>query len=215
MVSTPSLMAELTERGFGNIGMWTRGVDTDLFRPEPVATLELPRPIFMSVGRVAVEKNLDAFLSLPLPGSKVVIGTGPQEAELRRRYPEATFLGLLEGAELAAHMAAADVFVFPSKTDTFGIVQLEALACGVPVAAYPVTGPRDVIGGHAVGVLHEDLKVACLEALNVSRTACRDFALARSWNTSARQFLGHVNQVLRHSTDAAVAPLAVEAMEHG
>jgi glycosyltransferase involved in cell wall biosynthesis len=215
MVSTTSLMAELTQRGFSNIGLWTRGVDTDLFKPAPAAPLDLPRPIFMSVGRVAVEKNLEAFLSLQLPGSKIVIGTGPQEAELRRRFPEVTFLGLLEGAELAAHMAAADVFVFPSKTDTFGIVQLEALACGVPVAAYPVTGPRDVIGGHPVGVLHDDLQVACLEALNVSRAACRDFALSRSWSTSARQFLGHVNQVLHHSIGAAVAPLAVEAMEHG
>src|SRR5215470_593484 len=215
MVSTPSLMAELTHRGFRNIGMWTRGVDTDLFKPQPAAALDLARPIFMSVGRVAVEKNLEAFLSLPLPGSKVVVGTGPQEAELRQRFPEAKFLGLLEGAELAAHMAAADVFVFPSKTDTFGIVQLEALACGVPVAAYPVTGPRDVISGNPVGVLHEDLKVACLGALKVSRTACREFALTRSWDTSARQFLGHINQVLHRSSGATVEPLAVEAMEHG
>jgi glycosyltransferase involved in cell wall biosynthesis len=140
---------------------------------------------------------------------------GPQEAELRARFPDATFLGLLEGAKLATHMAAADVFVFPSRTDTFGIVQLEALACGVPVAAYPVTGPRDVIGGHPVGVLHDDLQTACLEALKISRTTCRDFALSRSWDTSARQFLGHVNQIMHRSTDAAVAPLAVEAMEHG
>src|SRR6266568_4590297 len=108
MVSTSSLMAELTERRFRNIGLWTRGVDTDLFKPAPAADLDLPRPIFMSVGRIAVEKNLEAFLSLPLPGSKVVIGSGPQEAELRQRFPEATFLGLLEGADLAAHMAAAD-----------------------------------------------------------------------------------------------------------
>jgi glycosyltransferase involved in cell wall biosynthesis len=215
MVSTQSLMSELIQRGFGNIGLWTRGVDTDLFKPQPSAALNLPRPIFLSVGRVAVEKNLEAFLSLPLPGSKVVIGTGPQEAELRRRFPDATFLGLVEGAELAAHIAAADVFVFPSKTDTFGIVQLEALACGVPVAAYPVTGPRDVIGSNPVGVLHDDLQIACMEALRVSREACRDFALARSWDTSARQFLGHLNQVLHRSSGAAVAPLAVEAMEHG
>ena len=146
MVSTPSLMAELAQRGFKNLGMWTRGVDTDLFRPEHAIDLDLPRPIFVSVGRVAVEKNLEAFLSLDLPGSKVVIGQGPQEAELRRRFPEAKFLGLLEDRTLAAHLAAADVFVFPSHTDTFGVVQLEALACGVPVAAFPVTGPRDVIG---------------------------------------------------------------------
>ena len=215
MVSTTSLMAELIERRFRNIGLWTRGVDTDLFKPAPATELKLPRPIFMSVGRVAVEKNLEAFLSLPLPGSKVVIGSGPQEAELRQRFPETTFLGLLEGAALAAHMAAADVFVFPSKTDTFGIVQLEALACGVPVAAYPVTGPRDVICGNPIGVLHDDLETACMEALKVSRAACRDFALTRSWDTSARQFLGHLSQILHRSSGAAVAPLAVEAMEHG
>jgi glycosyltransferase involved in cell wall biosynthesis len=215
MVSTASLMAELTERRFRNIGLWTRGVDTDLFKPAPAADIDLPRPMFISVGRVAVEKNLEAFLSLPLPGSKVVIGTGPQEAELRQRFPETTFLGLLEGAALAAHLAAADVFVFPSKTDTFGIVQLEALACGVPVAAYPVTGPRDVISGNPVGVLHDDLETACMEALKVSRADCRDFALTRSWDKSARQFLGHVNHVLHRSSGATVAPLAVEAMEHG
>ena len=146
MVSTPSLMAELAGRGFKNLGMWTRGVDTDLFRPERAIDLGLPRPIFATVGRVAVEKNLAAFLSLDLPGSKVVIGTGPEEAELRRRFPEAMFLGALKDERLAAHLAMADVFVFPSLTDTFGVVQLEALACGVPVAAYPVTGPLDVIG---------------------------------------------------------------------
>jgi len=173
MVSTPSLMADLAGRGFKNLGMWTRGVDTDLFRPERAIDLGLPRPIFATVGRVAVEKNLTAFLSLDLPGSKVVIGTGPQEAELRRRFPDAKFLGALRDERLAAHMAAADVLVFPSRTDTFGVVQLEALACGVPVAAYPVTGPRDVIANNPIGVLNEDLRVACLQALNVSREACR------------------------------------------
>ncbi len=192
MVSTPSLMAELAGRGFTNLGMWTRGVDTDLFRPERAIDLGLPRPIFATVGRVAVEKNLAAFLSLDLPGTKIVIGTGPQESELRRRFPDAKFLGALRDEPLAAHIAAADVFVFPSQTDTFGVVQLEALACGVPVAAYPVTGPRDVIGNNPVGVLNEDLRTACLEALNISREACRDFALTRSWDTSAKQFVAHV-----------------------
>src|SRR5262245_767315 len=191
MVSTPSLMAELTGRGFKNLGIWTRGVDTDLFRPERAVDFDLPRPIFATVGRVAVEQNLPAFLSLDLPGSKVVIGTGPQEAELRRRFPQAIFLGALKDERLAAHMAAADVLVFPSRTDTFGVVQLEALACGVPVAAYPVTGPRDVIGNNPVGALHEDLRVACLQALNVSREACRAFALTRSWDASAKQFVTH------------------------
>jgi glycosyltransferase involved in cell wall biosynthesis len=196
MVSTPSLMAELTERGFTNLGMWTRGVDTEMFQPERAIDLGLPRPIFLSVGRVAVEKNLEAFLALDLPGTKVVIGHGPQEAQLRRRFPDAKFLGLLENGTLAAHLAAADVFVFPSKTDTFGVVQLEALACGVPVAAFPVTGPRDVVGNNPVGVLDEDLRAACLGALRLSREACRAFALTRSWEKSALQFLGHIDHVV-------------------
>jgi len=200
MVSTPSLMAELTERGFTNLGMWTRGVDTEMFQPERAIDLGLPRPIFLSVGRVAVEKNLEAFLALDLPGTKVVIGHGPQETQLRRRFPDAKFLGLLENGTLAAHLAAADVFVFPSKTDTFGVVQLEALACGVPVAAFPVTGPRDVVGNNPVGVLDDDLRAACLGALRLSREACRAFALTRSWEKSALQFLGHIDHVVTGSS---------------
>ena len=192
MASTDSLMGELRRHGFRKLGLWTRGVDTDLFTPARPAPLDLPRPIFMNVGRVAVEKNLPAFLSLDLPGSKVVIGDGPQLPELRARFPGTHFLGSKGGADLAAHMAAADVFVFPSRTDTFGVVQLEALACGVPVAAFPVTGPRDVLGDRPIGALHDDLGEACQRALSVSRTACRDFALTRSWDTSARQFLRNV-----------------------
>lgn len=195
MVATPSLTNELSERGFKNLGMWTRGVDTELFRPDRAVALEFPRPIFISLGRVAVEKNLGAFLSLDLPGTKVVIGKGPMEAELKARFPQAKFLGQLENGTLADHLAAADVFVFPSRTDTFGIVQLEALASGVPIAAFPVTGPKDVIGAHPVGVLSEDLRAACLGALKVSRQACRDFALQYSWENSARQFIGHVRKV--------------------
>jgi len=197
MVATPSLMTELSGRGFAKLGMWTRGVDTDLFRPECARALDFPRPIFVCVGRVAVEKNLDAFLKLDLPGTKVVIGKGPQEAELRQRYPDTKFLGQLENGTLAAHLAAADVFVFPSRTDTFGVVQLEALASGVPIAAYPVTGPKDVVAGHPIGVLDEDLRAACLAALKIPRAACRDFALAYSWENSARQFIGHVEKVAR------------------
>jgi glycosyltransferase involved in cell wall biosynthesis len=195
MVSTMSLISELRRRGFRNLAIWTRGVDTELFTPERAVPLDLPRPIFLSAGRIAVEKNLEAFLSLDLPGSKVVIGEGPQEAELRRRFPKVTFLGLRKGSELAGFMAAADVFVFPSLTDTFGVVQLEALACGVPVAAFPVTGPKDVVGNHPVGILDADLRAACLGAVHISRAACREFALAHSWETSARQFLGHVERV--------------------
>jgi glycosyltransferase involved in cell wall biosynthesis len=174
--------------------------------------LYLRRPVFLTAGRVAVEKNLEAFLSLDLPGSKVVIGEGPQEAELRQKFPAATFLGLRKGVQLASLIASADVFVFPSRTDTFGVVQLEALACGVPVAAFPVMGPRDVIGDHPIGVLDEDLRAACLRALTIPRAACREFALTRSWSTSARQFVGH----LRRLTDAPsrqvyTAPVAASA----
>ena len=195
MVSTQSLMGDLASRGFDNLGLWSRGVDTDLFNPQRAIDLDLPRPIFISVGRIAIEKNLEAFLSLDLPGTKVVIGHGPQEDELRTRFPQARFLGKVEGTLLAGHLAAADVFVFPSRTDTFGIVQLEALASGVPIAAYPVMGPKDVIGSHPVGVLSEDLREACLGALQLSRADCRAFALNNTWENSARQFLDHANKV--------------------
>ena len=215
MVSTLSLMADLRQRGFKNLGMWTRGVDTMLFRPEQAILLDLPRPIFLSAGRIAVEKNLEAFLSLDLPGSKVVIGAGPQETELRRRYPEVTFLGLLEGEALAAHLAAADVFVFPSLTDTFGVVQLEALASGVPVAAFPVTGPRDVVGTNPVGVLDNDLRAACLGALRVSRKACRAFALTQSWEKSAQQFIGNVSQAVNGQAPEPRGVLSVGAAARG
>jgi glycosyltransferase involved in cell wall biosynthesis len=191
LVSTASLADRLRAQGFGNLALWSRGVDTDLFRPDRAVALDLPRPIFLAAGRVAVEKNLDAFLALDLPGSKVVIGEGPAEADLRRRYPDVHFLGLKLGRDLAGHVAAADVFVFPSRTDTFGLVQVEALACGVPVAAFPVMGPRDVIGDAPVGVLDEDLRTACLRALTLSREACRLHALRFSWEACARQFVEH------------------------
>ena len=215
MVSTPSLMLELRQRGFSNLGMWTRGVDTDLFRPDRAIELGFERPIFITVGRVAVEKNLEAFLALDLPGTKVVIGTGPQELALKRRFPDAKFLGLLENGVLAAHLAAADVFVFPSRTDTFGVVQLEALASGVPVAAFPVTGPKDVVGGNPVGVLHENLGVACIAALRISRTACRTFALERSWENSARQFIGHIQKVASGGYRESDAGMAMAATVRG
>src|SRR5450432_3631991 len=193
MVATPSLKQELGARGFANLGTWTRGVDTGLFNPDEPAKLDLPRPVFMTVGRVAVEKNLEAFLALDLPGTKVVIGDGPQRAELEGRYPKARFLGEKTGQDMTAHLAAADVFVFPSLTDTFGVVQLEALACGTPVAAFPVTGPLDVIADHPIGALDTDLRNACIRALAMSREACRNFALERSWENSARQFIGNLS----------------------
>jgi len=193
MVATASLHQELSSRGFRKLGFWGRGVDTRLFNPDCPARLDLPRPIFMTMGRVAVEKNIEAFLALDLPGSKVVVGEGPQRAALEQKYPEAKFLGEKTGADLTAHLAAADVFVFPSRTDTFGVVQLEALACGTPVAAFPVTGPLDVIADHPVGALDENLRGACLRALEMSRQACRNFALERSWENSARQFIGNLS----------------------
>ena len=192
MVATDSLKTELAERGFKKLGFWTRGVDTKLFHPENPASLDLPRPIFMTVGRVAVEKNLEAFLSLDLPGTKVIVGNGPQKAELERRFPQAKFLGEKTGADLTSHVAAADVFVFPSLTDTFGVVQLEALACGTPVAAFPVTGPLDVIADRPIGAIERDLRSACMRALTMSRETCRNFALERSWENSARQFIGNL-----------------------
>jgi glycosyltransferase involved in cell wall biosynthesis len=215
MVATPSLTTELGQRGFANLGMWTRGVDVDLFHPERAIDLGLPRPIFMSMGRVAVEKNLEAFLSLDLPGTKVIVGTGPQEDELKRKFPEAKFLGMLDNGILASHLAAADVFVFPSRTDTFGIVQLEALASGVPIAAYPVTGPKDVVADHPIGILHDDLRVACLEALKLSRQACRDFALGYSWENSARQFIGHARKVAAGSGGAPQFAGTITETAHG
>jgi len=208
MVATGSLYNELAARGFRKLGFWGRGVDTGLFEPDHPAHLDLPRPIFMTMGRVAVEKNIEAFLSLDLPGSKVVVGDGPQKAALAQEYPDVKFLGEKTGADLTAHLAAADVFVFPSRTDTFGVVQLEALACGTPVAAFPVTGPLDVIADHPVGALDEDLRSACARALKMSRDACRNFALERSWENSARQFIGNLS-ALQPSRSLRPAPIVV------
>jgi glycosyltransferase involved in cell wall biosynthesis len=192
MVATESLRQDLQRFGFRNLVHWSRGVDTGLFHPRPKTALDLPRPIFLCVGRVAVEKNLEAFLGLDLPGSKVIIGEGPDLAKLRARYPEAHFLGAKEGEDLAHHFAAGDVFVFPSRTDTFGLVLLEAMASGLPVAAYPVTGPLDVVVQGATGFLDEDLGRAAKAALVLSPQACREHAMGYSWRACAGQFLSHV-----------------------
>jgi len=184
----------LRARGFRNVVLWSRGVDTSLFHPRPV-DLCLPDPVFLCVGRVAVEKNLEAFLDLDLPGTKLIVGDGPARAALERKYPEAVFLGARHGEELAAIYAGADVFVFPSKTDTFGLVLLEALASGMPVAAFPVTGPRDVIGTSPVGVLDDDLEAACFRALGIPRQACVAFAAGHTWEASARVFAEHASNV--------------------
>ena len=192
MVATESMRRDLQERGFGHLATWGRGVDVGLFQPRGDRVLNQPRPIYLYVGRVAVEKNIQAFLRLDLDGSKVVVGDGPQLASLRRAYPDVHFVGAKHGEDLARHYAAADVFVFPSLTDTFGLVLLEALASGLPVAAYPVTGPKDVIGGAAVGCLDEDLGRAARNALKIDPRACRAFALEHSWQTSARQFFDNL-----------------------
>jgi glycosyltransferase involved in cell wall biosynthesis len=189
MAPTPTVAAELREHGVGNVALWTRGVDTDVFRPSPPLPLDLPKPIFLYVGRVSVEKNIADFLVADLPGSKVVAGEGPALATLKRRFPEVHFAGVLAQPDLARLYSAADVFVFPSLTDTFGLVLLEALACGTPVAAYPVQGPIDVIGRSDIGVLNDDLRVAATAALRIDRQRCRQFALARSWGAATKEFV--------------------------
>jgi glycosyltransferase involved in cell wall biosynthesis len=187
--ATPSLRDELARRGFTKVRPWTRGVDLDLFRPEPRDPWDgLARPVFLYAGRVAVEKNIEAFLRLDLPGSKVVVGDGPQRRALQARFPAARFAGWREGAALAAAYAGADVSVFPSRTDTFGLVILEAMACGTPVAAFPVTGPLDVVGGSGAGALDEDLGRAALAALRCDRARCRAHAETFSWAACAEAF---------------------------
>src|SRR5271168_5213175 len=188
MVSTPSMRAELKAQGFENLATWRRGVDTEIFKPRPKDFLDLPRPIAAYVGRVAVEKNIDAFLKMAWSGSKVVIGDGPERARLERQYPTATFLGYHFGEDLARHLSAADIMVFPSRTDTFGLVNLEAMACGVPVAAYPVTGPIDVIEDGVTGALDPDLAAAARRALDIDPKACRERALKSGWDVCSREF---------------------------
>jgi glycosyltransferase involved in cell wall biosynthesis len=197
MVSTLSLKRELETHGFSNVRLWSRGVDVERFRPHPQGAVEqyrrdMTRPIFLYVGRLAVEKNVEAFLALDLPGTKLVAGEGPQRAELEARFPAAKFLGEKSGEDLTRLYAMSDVFVFPSRTDTFGLVLLEALACGTPVAAYPVQAPLDVLGDADVAVLDEDLRAACLQAVLIPREACSAFAHKRSWRVSAEQFLGNL-----------------------
>jgi glycosyltransferase involved in cell wall biosynthesis len=189
LVATPAIRALLEQRGFRRIVDWSRGVDTEMFRPAEERFNDLRRPVFLFVGRVAVEKNLPGFLGLDLPGTKLVVGDGPQRKELERRYPDAVFVGAKVGHELATYFQRADAFVFPSRTDTFGLVLLEAMACGTPVAAFPVRGPIDVIKDAAVGVLDEDLGAAALGALALDRDKVRRYAEKYSWEHCSRQFL--------------------------
>src|SRR5438046_6270511 len=209
MAAAPALASELRARGFRNVVLWPRGVDATHFHPRPV-DLGLPRPVFLCVGRVAVEKNLEAFLDLDLPGAKVIVGDGPARATLEQKYPQSLFLGALQGEALAQVYAASDVFVFPSKPAPFGLALLEALASGVPVAALPVTGPRDVIGAAPVGVLDEDLRAACLAALQVSREDCVEFAAAHTWQASARVFVEHALNVRSEPSEGEVAEFRAE-----
>jgi glycosyltransferase involved in cell wall biosynthesis len=192
MVPTKSMQQTLIERGFEDVVIWSRGVLTDVFRPDDPVEYGFDRPIWVYVGRVAVEKNIEAFLDLSLPGAKVIIGDGPDRERLARAYPDSHFLGYKFGRELARHVAGADVFVFPSKTDTFGIVMLEAMACGVPIAAYPVTGPIDVVRPGTTGCLDDDLISACSRALELNREDCRQYAESRSWHRSTRQFVANL-----------------------
>jgi glycosyltransferase involved in cell wall biosynthesis len=190
LASTPTLRDELSGHGLSKAALWSRGVDTELFQPQQdKSALAFERPIATYVGRIAVEKNLEAFLKLDLPGSKVLIGDGPARADLERAFPGAHFLGALHGEELARHFAAGDVFVFPSRTDTYGLVMLEALACGLPVAAFPVGGPLDVITDPRVGALDEDLASAVRRALELDPADCVRFARERSWRGCAQRFL--------------------------
>jgi glycosyltransferase involved in cell wall biosynthesis len=192
MVATDSLSRELTDRGFSRLVRWSRGVDIERFRPGGKDFISDDRPISMFTGRIAIEKNLEAFLRLDLPGTKYVVGDGPQRAELTAKYPAVRFVGYQRGEALARYMAAADVFVFPSLTDTFGLVILEALACGVPVAAYPVQGPRDIIRDDRVGILDTDLESAVLRALRLNPEDCRRYAQGFSWSACSTQFLTHL-----------------------
>lgn len=207
MAPTEVVRRDLQAEGFRNVVTWSRGVDLEIFRPQRSERLKSAPPIFLYVGRVAVEKNIEAFLELDLPGSKWVAGVGPALKGMRARYPDVNYLGVLDQHELAQVYASADVFVFPSKTDTFGLVLLEAMACGLPVAAYPVTGPLDVIGeARTAGVLDQDLRSACLQALRLRREDAAAHARKFSWRAATEQFLVHLHPRAR-STERP-SPLA-------
>jgi glycosyltransferase involved in cell wall biosynthesis len=215
MVATETLKRDLQARGFTNLMTWSRGVDQTLFHPRHEPVYDLPRPIFLNVGRVAIEKNLEAFLALDLPGSKVVIGDGPHLEQLKRKYPDVHFLGAKLGQDLARHYADADVFVFPSRTDTFGNVVIEALASGLPVAAYPVMGPLDIIGTSGAGVLSEDLREAALAAVDIPTEAALARAGDFTWAGTTQQFLNNVVEAQSRRTDRGrpMKPLQLKAAE--
>jgi glycosyltransferase involved in cell wall biosynthesis len=206
MYNTPSMCEMLEAHGFRNLVQWIRGVDTDLFRPITPVELDLPRPIQIYVGRIAVEKSIEEFLQADTPGSKVLVGDGPQREELEEKYPEAYFAGVKQGDELVAHYCAADVFVFPSKTDTLGLVNLEAMACGIPVAAYPVQGPKDVVADSGAGVLDNDLATAIRGAIGIDPKICRARALEHTWENSATHFEANLVSTRRPGERAVLQP---------
>jgi len=189
LVATPAIRNLLEGRGFANVTDWSRGVDLEIFKPAEERFTDLRRPVFLYVGRVAVEKNLPAFLGLDLPGTKVVVGGGPDRRMLEHRFPDAIFAGVKAGAELASYYQRADVFVFPSRTDTFGLVLIEAMACGTPVAAFPVRGPIDVVTDPEAGVLDNDLAAAALAALQLDRDKVWRHGRKYSWEQCTRQFV--------------------------
>lgn len=195
MVRTRTQKKELSARGWDHLEVWPGGVDTQLFRPRRERALKLPGPIALYAGRVAPEKTLEDFLSVDFPGSKVIVGDGPARVSLQARFPDAHFLGYHHGEELAQLVASADVFVFPSRTDTLGLVMLEAMACGVPVAAFPVPGPLDVVMEGVSGCLDKDLAIAMQRALLLDPTDCRAFAGEFSWQHCSRIFLDLVQPI--------------------
>ena len=206
MVATPAVMHGLAERGFDNLVLWGRGVDTECFKPALRDHAGIPRPLYLYVGRLAVEKNIEAFLSMSLPGSKWVIGDGPQRDLLEQRYPSARFLGARTHDKLTPYYNCADVLVFPSKTDTFGLVMLEAMACGVPVAALPVPGPIDVVEQGLTGVLDNDLERACFDAIRLPREQVRQHAMKYSWEAATQQFLRNLRPAAKSRPVAAFSP---------
>ncbi len=203
LVPTPSMRQELADWGFRGLSLWPRGVDTELFHPAAATALDVPGPIQLYAGRVAREKNLEAFLAVDTPGTKVVVGDGPDREALARDYPDAVFTGYRRGRDLAATVATADVFVFPSRTDTFGLTMLEAMACGVPVAAYPVTGPRDVVTEGVTGALDEDLGAAMARARGLDGADCRAVAEGHTWSACAARLRSQLAPISRVPMPAA------------
>lgn len=204
MVTTPTMLRDLEARGFTSLRLWSRGVDSSCYFPRPVRLFGDEKPVLLYCGRVAVEKNIEAFLKLDVPGRKVVVGGGPMKGALEKKYPEAIFTGVLQGEKLAEAYASADLFVFPSRTDTFGVVIIEALASGLPVAAYPVPGPVDILGDSGAGVMDENLEKAVTDALEIPAEKARELGTRFTWRKSAEMFLTNIKAALAgHHGDTA------------